>query len=86
MTWENQYLAFLMRRFIHWLQLMSLSWTIQGRVGQEPAGAWEYDIVGPWTNGNMTDVMAGIGLAQLSRYDGILRRRKEIIMRYDEAC
>ena len=31
----------------------------------------------------MTDIMAAIGLAQLSRYEGILERRKEIIGRYD---
>lgn len=33
----------------------------------------------------MTDVHAGIGLAQLSRYEEILKRRKEIISRYDSA-
>ena len=33
----------------------------------------------------MTDLQAGIGLAQLKRYDGILRRRRELIGRYDEA-
>ena len=31
----------------------------------------------------MTDVMAGIGLAQLERYPGLLARRREIIERYD---
>jgi dTDP-4-amino-4,6-dideoxygalactose transaminase len=33
----------------------------------------------------MTDVMAGIGLAQLSRYAEMLKRRREIISRYDAA-
>ena len=33
----------------------------------------------------MTDIMAGIGLAQLSRYQGMLERRREIIGRYDKA-
>ena len=33
----------------------------------------------------MTDIMAGIGIAQLSRYDGMLERRKEIIEKYDAA-
>jgi len=33
----------------------------------------------------MTDIMAGIGLAQLSRYQGMLERRREIIGRYDAA-
>ena len=31
----------------------------------------------------MTDIMAALGLAQLSRYDGMLARRKTIIERYD---
>lgn len=33
----------------------------------------------------MTDVVAGIGLAQMKRYKGLLARRKEIISRYDAA-
>ena len=32
----------------------------------------------------MTDIMAAIGLGQLTRYPGMLERRKEIITRYDE--
>ena len=31
----------------------------------------------------MTDIMAGIGVAQLNRYDEMLKRRREIIERYD---
>ena len=33
----------------------------------------------------MTDIMAGIGLAQMKRYPGMLERRKEIIEKYDAA-
>ena len=33
----------------------------------------------------MTDVCAAIGLAQMSRYDSMLERRREIITRYDQA-
>ncbi len=33
----------------------------------------------------MTDIMASIGLAQLNRYDGMLKRREEIIEKYDAA-
>ena len=33
----------------------------------------------------MTDVVAGIGLAQMKRYKGLLERRKEIIGKYDSA-
>ena len=32
----------------------------------------------------MTDVMAGIGLAQMKRYQGMLNRRREIIEKYNE--
>ena len=33
----------------------------------------------------MTDVIAGIGLAQMERYPEMLKRRKDIITRYDAA-
>ena len=46
-------------------------------------GAWEYDIIGTWYKCNMTDVAAAIGLAQLERYPDLLKRRKEIIKKYD---
>ena len=39
----------------------------------------------PITKCNMTDIMAAIGLAQLERYPKLLKRRQEIIKRYDEA-
>ena len=50
------------------------------------SGAWEYDIIGPWYKCNMTDIMAAIGLRQLERYPNLLRRRKEIVSRYDAVC
>lgn len=34
----------------------------------------------------MTDIMAAIGLRQLDRYPGFLKRRVEIIKKYDKAC
>ena len=45
----------------------------------------EYDIVSPAFKCNMTDIMAGIGLAQLKRYPEMLHRRREIIGRYNDA-
>lgn len=45
---------------------------------------WEYDIKIPGYKCNMTDIMASIGIAQLSRYEEILKRRKEIINMYNE--
>ena len=42
-------------------------------------------MIGPWYKCNMTDVMAGMGLAQFERYPSMLARRKEIIERFDAA-
>ena len=69
----------------HQAQLYSLHGQSKDALAKTQLGAWEYDIVGPWYKCNMTDIMAAIGLAQLSRYEGILERRKEIISSYDEA-
>ena len=66
-------------------QLYSLHGQSKDALAKTQLGAWEYDIVGPWYKCNMTDIMAGIGLAQLERYRGMLERRKEIIGRYDAA-
>ena len=67
----------------HQAQLYSLHGQSKDALAKTQLGAWEYDIVGPWYKCNMTDIMAAIGLVQLSRYKGILERRKEIIGRYD---
>lgn len=48
-------------------------------------GSWEYDILCPAYKCNMTDVAAAIGLKQLERYPALLDRRREIILRYNEA-
>lgn len=67
------------------LQLLSLHGQSKDALAKTQLGAWEYDIVGPWYKCNMTDVMAGIGLAQFARYPKMLERRKEIIQKYDAA-
>lgn len=69
----------------HQLQLLSLHGQSKDALAKTKLGAWEYDIVGPWFKCNMTDIMAGIGLAQMKRYPGMLARRKEIIAKYDAA-
>ena len=46
-------------------------------------GAWRYDVLVSGFKGNMTDIMAAIGLAQFERYPKLLARRKEIIEAYD---
>ena len=69
----------------HQLQLLSLHGQSKDALAKTKMNAWEYDIVGPWYKCNMTDIVAGIGLAQLKRYPGLLKRRQEIIERYDAA-
>ncbi len=67
-------------------QLLSLHGQNKDALAKTKAGAWEYDIIGPWYKCNMTDIMAAIGLRQLDRYVKLLERRKEIIRKYDAAC
>ena len=66
-------------------QLLSLHGQSKDALSKTKLGSWEYDIVGPWYKCNMTDVLAGIGLAQVKRYPLLLKRRKEIIEKYDKA-
>ena len=65
-------------------QLLSLHGQNKDALAKTRLGAWEYDIVAPYYKCNMTDVMAGIGLAQLKRYPEMLYRRRQIIERYTE--
>ena len=64
-------------------QLLSLHGQNKDALAKTQLGAWEYDIVAPNYKCNMTDVMAGIGLAQFKRYPGLLARRREIIEKYN---
>lgn len=67
------------------LQLLSLHGQSKDALAKTQLGAWEYDIIGTYYKCNMTDVAAAIGLVQLERYPDILKRRKEIIEKYDAA-
>ncbi len=67
------------------LQLLSLHGQSKDALSKMKLGAWEYDIVGTWYKCNMTDIAAAVGLAQMKRYPDMLKRRKEIIERYDSA-
>ena len=66
-------------------QLLSLHGQNKDALAKTKLGAWEYDIIAPNFKCNMTDVMAGIGLAQFRRYPDMLKRRQEIIERYNDA-
>ena len=67
------------------LQLLSLHGQNKDALAKTKLGAWEYDIIGPWYKCNMTDIMAGIGLAQFRRYPGLLARRRHIVGTYNKA-
>lgn len=66
-------------------QLLTLHGQSKDALAKTRLGAWEYDIVGTYYKCNMTDIAAAIGLAQFKRYPDMLRRRKEIIEKYDSA-
>lgn len=70
----------------HQYQLYSLHGQSKDAFTKSKLGAWEYDVIGPWYKCNMTDIMAAIGLRQLDRYPKLLKRRREIIERYDALC
>ena len=66
-------------------QLFSLHGQNKDALAKTKLGAWEYDIIGPWYKCNMTDIMAALGLVQMERYEGMLKRRQEIVARYNAA-
>lgn len=48
-------------------------------------GSWYYEIIAPGYKYNMTDIAAGIGLAQLAKAECMWQRRQEIAQRYNNA-
>lgn len=70
-----------------WLYKQFMLYSLHGQskdaFAKTKKGAWEYDIVHLGYKCNMTDIIAGFGIAQLSRYDELLKRRKDIIEMYD---
>lgn len=63
--------------------LLSLHGQNKDALSKTKSGGWEYDIKIPGYKCNMTDIMASLGLAQLERYPELLKRRKEIIEKYN---
>jgi dTDP-4-amino-4,6-dideoxygalactose transaminase len=72
-----------------WLYKQFMLYSLHGQskdaLAKNQKGAWEYDIIYPAYKCNMTDILAGFGLIQLSRYEGLMERRKGIIKMYDRA-
>ena len=65
--------------------LLSLHGQSKDALAKTKLGSWEYDIVSPFYKCNMTDITAAMGLAQLARYDDMMKKRKEYIGMYDAA-
>lgn len=65
--------------------LQSLHGQSKDALSKSQLGSWEYDIISPAYKSNMTDITAALGLIQLKRYPDLLKRRKEIVEKYNEA-
>ncbi len=83
-TWKNR-LGIDNEHLYKEYQLLSLHGQNKDALAKTQLGSWEYDIVYPAYKCNMTDIMAGIGLAQLERYHELLSRRRTIIEKYNAA-
>jgi dTDP-4-amino-4,6-dideoxygalactose transaminase len=64
--------------------LMTLHGQTKDAFAKNKGTSWEYDVVDTQYKCNMPDVLAALGVAQLSRYDKILERRHELIKLYNE--
>lgn len=71
-----------------WLYKQYMLYSLHGQSKEAfqkfTAGSWEYDIEFLGYKANMTDIMASIGLVQLSRYEDLLKRRHEIVAMYED--
>ena len=65
--------------------LISLHGQSKDALSKLKPGRWEYDIVTLGYKCNMTDIMAALGLVQMERYPQMLKRRYEMVERYNKA-
>lgn len=82
LSWRDH--GFDNEEFYRQLMLLSLHGQTKDALAKNKPGAWEYDIAFPGWKCNMTDLQAAIGLVQLDRYPQLLRRRRQILERYQE--
>lgn len=72
-----------------WIYTQYMNLSLHGQTkdafNKVKVGAWEYDIVSPAYKCNMTDIQAAMGLVQLKRYPEMLKKRQDIIRKYNEA-
>lgn len=65
-------------------QLLSLHGQDKDALTKSKLGSWEYDIIYPGYKCNLTNIGAALGLAQLDRYEDLLKRRHEIVNIYNK--
>ena len=67
------------------MRLMTLNCQTKDAFTKSKAGGWRYDIVGQGMKCNLADVNAAIGLAQIRKYEDLLKERKRVFTRYNDA-
>lgn len=67
------------------MRLFSLNCQTKDAFTKSKAGGWRYDIIGLGMKCNLADVNAAIGLAQIRKYEGLLKERKRVFTRYNDA-
>lgn len=65
-------------------KVSSLHGQTKDALSKTKAGSWQYDIVTDGFKCNMTDMQAAIGIAQLERYEEILKHRSKIFEIYND--
>lgn len=56
-----------------------------GIVKRPEKGSWYYEIENPGYNFRLTDFQCALGLSQFKKLENFIRRRKEIVVRYNKA-
>lgn len=67
------------------MRLFSLNCQTKDAFTKSKAGGWRYDIIGQGMKCNLADVNAAIGLAQIRKYENLLKERKRVFTRYNDA-
>ena len=67
------------------MRLFSLNCQTKDAFTKSKAGGWRYDIIGQGVKCNLADVNAAVGLAQIRKYEDLLKERKRVFTRYNDA-
>jgi dTDP-4-amino-4,6-dideoxygalactose transaminase len=82
-TWTNTFGMTEEEMYTEYM-LLSLHGQSKDALSKMKKGTWEYDIIYPAYKCNMTDILAAVGLVQLSRYDELQKKRYDLIKCYEK--